>query len=92
MEPNWVKVEKDLLLEINPTNQDIVQENVLLLLNYSLLYLDFNNACRKDYSSRVEKCVVYLVVIYQGSYQSRYSMELIHMVAYMKRIWKDDLK
>ncbi len=33
LEPNWVKVKKDLLLEINPTNRDIVRENALLLLN-----------------------------------------------------------
>ncbi len=48
LEPNWVKVEKDLLLKISPTNRDIVQKNALLLLNNGLLYLDFNNVCRKS--------------------------------------------
>ncbi len=91
-EPNWVKVEKDLLSEISPTNRDIVRENALLLLNYGLLYLDFNDACRKGNSDRVEKCIACLAVIYQVSHQYRYSIELIHMVACMKRIWKDDLK
>ncbi len=84
LEPNWIKVEKDLLLEISPTNQDIVQENVLLLLNYGLLYLDFNDICRKGYNGRVEKYIAYLAMIYQGSHQTRYSMEYIHMVTCMK--------
>ena len=91
-ETNWVKIEKDLLSEISPTNRDVVRENALLLLNYGLLYLDFNDACRKGYSGRVEKCIACLAVIYQGSHQTKYSMKLIHMVACMKRIWKDDLK
>lgn len=91
-EPNWVKIEKDLLSEISPTNRDVVRENALLLLNYGLLYLDFNDACCKGYSGRVEKCIACLAVIYQGSHQTKYSMKLIHMVACMKRIWKDDLK
>ena len=64
LKPNWVKIEKNLLSEISPTNQDVVQENALLLLNYGLLYLDFNDECRKSYSGRVEKCIAYLTVIY----------------------------
>ncbi len=91
-ELNWVKIEKDLLSEFSIANQDIARKNALLLLNYGLLYLDFNNAYRKGYSSWLEKCIVCMAVIYQGSHQTKYSMELIHMVACMKRIWKDDLK
>ena len=49
-EPNRVKIEKDLLLEIGTTNRDVVRENALLLLNYGLLYLDFHDACRKGYN------------------------------------------
>ncbi len=63
-EPNWVKVEKNLLSEISLTNRDIVRENALLLLNYVLLYLDFNDVCSKGYSGWVEKCIVCLAVIY----------------------------
>lgn len=48
--PNWVKIEKDLLLEIGTINRDVVQENTLLLLNYGLLYLDFYNVYCKSYS------------------------------------------
>ncbi len=62
--PNWVKIEKDLLSEISVTNRDIVRENALLLLNYGLLYLDFNDACRKGYSGRLEKCIACMAVIY----------------------------
>lgn len=91
-EPNWVKIEKNLLLEISPTNKDIIQENALLLLNYGLLYLNFNNAYRKSYNGRVEKCITCLTVIYQGSHQTKYSIELIYIVACMKQIWKNDLK
>lgn len=62
-ESNQIKVEKDLLLRISLTNQDIVQENALLLLNYSLLYINFNNTCRKGYSGRVEKYIVCWTII-----------------------------
>ncbi|WP_375449214.1 hypothetical protein [uncultured Nostoc sp.] len=68
LEPNWVKIEKDLLSEFSIANRDIARENALLLLNYGLLYLDFNNICRKSYSGRLEKCIACMVVIYQGSY------------------------
>lgn len=82
--------EPNKLSEIRTTNQDVVRNNVLWLLNYSLLYLDFNDICHKDYSSRVEKCIVHLVLIYQDFHQTRYSMKLIHIVAYMKWILKND--
>ena len=65
---------------------------MLLLLNYGLLYLDFNNACCKGYSSRLITYIACMIVIYQGLHETKYSMELLHMVACMKRIWKDDLK
>ena len=64
----------------------------MLLLNYGLLYLDFNDACRKDYSGLVEKCIAYLAMIYQVFYQTKYIMELVYMVVYMKQIWKNNLK
>lgn len=49
--PNQFKIEKYLLLEINPINENIVQENMLLLLNYDLLYLNFNDICCKNYNN-----------------------------------------
>ena len=67
-EPNWVKIEKDLLLEFSITNQNIAQENALLLLNHSLLYFDFNDINRKGYSGRMEKCIACMAVIYQDSH------------------------
>lgn len=86
MEPNWVKVQKDLLSKISPTNRDIVQENAVLLLNNGLLYVDFNDICRKDYKNQVEKCILCLAMIYQSFYPISYSMKLIHILPYMKRI------
>lgn len=83
---NQIEIVKDFLLEIRTTNRDIIWENILLLLNYSLLHVNFNDLCRKNYNGQVKKCIVYLVMIYQGFYQIRYSMELIYIVAYMKRI------
>ena len=90
--PNWVKIEKDFLSEFSIVNQDIARENALLLLNYGLLYLNFNDAWCKGYSGQLEKCIACMAVIYQGSHQIKYSIELIYMVAYIKRIWKDNLK
>lgn len=86
MELNWVKVQKDLLSKISPTNQDMVQENALLFLNYGLLYVDFNDTYHKNYNNQVEKCIVCLAMIYQGFYQTSYSMELIYILPCMKRI------
>lgn len=70
----------------------MVQENALLLLSYRLLYLDFIDACQKSYSGQVEKCIACLAVIYQDSNYKNYSTELLHMVAYLKKLWKRDLK
>ena len=44
-EPNWLVIKKILLAETAPKNRAIVRENALLLLSYSLLYLDFADAC-----------------------------------------------
>lgn len=61
---------------------------MLLLLNYSLLYLDFNNACCKDYNGRVEKCIVYLAIIYQGFYQ----IEIWYKIDIYNNMYKTDLE
>lgn len=61
---NLIKIEKNLLLKIRTTNWDIVQENILMILNYTLLYLNFNNTCCKGYNKQVEKCIARLAIIY----------------------------
>ena len=48
--PNWVDIEHKLKELLKFEYQDAICENLLLLLSYSLLYLDFDNACHKDYS------------------------------------------
>ena len=85
-------VEKNLLAETAPKNCDIIQKKVLLLLSYGLLYFDLVDKYRKSYSGHVEKCILYLAVIYQSSNNTKYTIEMMHIVAYFKKLWKANLK
>lgn len=85
-------MEKQLVSDFSWKHRNVVRENALLLLSYKLLYLDFVNACQKDYSGQVKKCIAYLAVIYQDSNYKNYGAELLHMVAYLKKLWKRDLR
>lgn len=91
-EPKWNAIEKELLLDFSRKHRNVVRENALLLLSSGLLYLDFVDACRKGYSGRVEKCIACLAIIYQDSNAKNYSTELLHLVACLKKLWKQDLR
>ncbi len=85
-EPYWAVVKKRLVAETAPKNRDIIRKNTLLFLSYGLLYLDLADACRKSYSGYVEKCISYLVVIYQSSNNTKYAIEITYMVACFKKL------
>lgn len=50
IEPNWINIKCKLKYLPKFEYQDAIYENLLLLLLYGLLYLDFDNICYKDYS------------------------------------------
>lgn len=52
----------------------------------------FNNIYYKGYNGQIKKYIAYLIIIYQGFYQTKYSTKLIHMMVYMKWFWKSNLK
>ncbi len=89
---NWTTVEKGFFEEIGPKTRNIVQENVLLLLSYDLLYFDFTNVCQKGYFGYVEKCISCFAVIYQSSSNTKYATEMMHIIVCFKKLWKSDLK
>ena len=70
----------------------IIWENVLSLLSCGLLYFNFADVYQKGYFSRVEKCILYCVVIYQSLSNTRYATEMMHMVACFKILLKSNLK
>lgn len=45
-EPDWIKIQKELVLELAPKYRDVVRGNALPMLSYGLLYLDIADACR----------------------------------------------
>lgn len=70
----------------------MVQENTLLLLSCRLVYLSFIDICHKSYSNCVEKYIIYFAVIYQDSSYKIYNTKLLHIIVYLKKLWKKDFK
>ncbi len=62
------------------------------MLNLSILYLDFIGTCRGGFSAQVKKCVQYFAVVFQNSPLKNYTGETMHIVAYLKKIWKPEFR
>ena len=52
-----------------------------MLICERITYLDFIIACQSGFSGRVEKCIEYFAIFYQGSILTNYAGETIHLVA-----------
>lgn len=66
-QPNWVNRRVKLMENIFKGLQDLVRENALLLASCGLLYLDFADACRAEYSSRLEIYIQSFALMLQGT-------------------------
>lgn len=91
-EPNWDEVETKLSAELTSRSRNIHRENALIIISCGLLYLDFRDACRKGYSGRIEKCIEMFAILFQGTNFKNYAAEMIHLIACLKHIWKDDFR
>ena len=60
---NWANIERKLKESLKFEYWDTICENSLLLLLYGLLYLDFDDACHKNYSSQIEQCLQVLAIL-----------------------------
>lgn len=84
--PNWEDIKRKLkeLLKFEYCNA--ICKNSLLLLSYNLLYLDFDDACHKNYSNQIEQCLQVLVILIQDTRKSNYASELIHLIVCLNKI------
>ena len=85
-EPNWADIERKLKESLKFEYQNAIYENLLLLLSYILLYLDFDDACHKSYSGQIEQCLQVLALLIQDTRKFNYVSKLIHLVACLKKI------
>ncbi len=90
--PKWGKIERDIKAKIVFSKRDKTRKNALLLICEGIAYLDFINACQSGFSGRVEKCVQYFAILYQGSSLTNYAAETIQMVAYFKRLRNENFR
>lgn len=88
--PNWDEVETKLSAEITSRSRDIHRENALIIISCRLLYLDFQDACRKGYSRHIEKCIEMFAILFQRTNFKNYAAKIIHLIACLKHIWKDN--
>lgn len=88
--PKWDKIEREITEQVVLLSRNKTRENALLLLHEGLTYLEFVDACRGGFSGRVQKCLEYMAIIYQGSSTKNYAPETIHFVACFKRLWKEE--
>lgn len=90
--PNWGDIKRKLkeLLKFEYCNA--IRKNSLLLLLYNLLYLDFDDACHKNYSNQIEQSLLVLIILIQDTRKSNYVGELIHLIACLNKIWGPKIK
>lgn len=84
--PKWNKIEREITTEVGFCKCDKTTKNALLLIREGVAYLDFISAYRSGFSERVEKCIEYFAILYQGSTLTNYAGETIHLVACLKRL------
>ena len=58
----------------------------MLLLSYRILYLNFDDACHKDYSRGIEQYLQVQVILIQGTRKPNYMGKLILLVICLKKI------
>ena len=89
---NWKKKQANRVEKALAKRRDIIYKNALILLNIGLLYLDFADACREEYSARIEKCIRCFAVVFLGSYAKNYAGEMLHLTACLKKLWNPEFK
>ena len=57
--------------------RDLSYENVLLFLQYSMVYQDFYVVLRGGDSGRLEKSLEIFTILFEGEEKSYYALELI---------------
>ncbi len=90
--PRWDKIEREIIAEAVRERRDKTGKNTLLLIREGIAYLDFISACRSGFNGRVEKCVEYFAILYQGLSLKNYAGETMHMVACFRRLWNEEFR
>lgn len=73
---------------MNSQHREVISENALLVLSIAFLHLDFVDDCGNGLSSHIEQLIHCLTIILQVTGNVNYANEIIHMLAYLKRLWK----
>lgn len=72
--------------EIIPDIYNIIKEHSLLLINIGLLYLNFVDSYQKTYFSQVKQYSLYIFIIYQSSINTKYIINMMHIITYFKKL------
>lgn len=91
-EPEWDVLEVKLSNDLTSRSRNIQRQNALVIVSCGLLYLNFWDACRKEYSGRIEKCIECFAVLFQDTSYITYGSKIIHLVACLKHLWKEDFR
>ena len=67
--------------------RDIVHENAVLLLQHGSVYRDFCEALKSADTGRVNHCLNFFAIWFQGSRKSKYALETMHLVACLNHLW-----
>ena len=67
--------------------RDIVHENAVLLLQHGSMYRDFCEAIKSADTGRVNHCLNFFAIWFQGSRKSKYALETMHLVACLNHLW-----
>ena len=85
-ESDWDEIKKDIKIQIDTFDCNIVRENSLIITSIGLLYLNFANICYTNYSERIEQCIDYYAIIFQSTKSSKYSCKIMDIVVYFKKL------
>ena len=73
-------------------NRDLLHENTILFLQHGLMYREFSNAIDSGDPGVIEHCLSYFTVWLQSTKKFNYSIESVHIVACLRKLWSPDAR
>ena len=74
------------------SERDLPYENAILMVQHGILYREFGDAMKVGDSGRVEQCLLYFNLFFQGTAQHNYKFEMMNLVTSLRYTWSQGLK
>ena len=74
------------------TSRDTVFENAILLFQHGIIYREFSQAMKDGDTGRVEECLLFINIIFQGTKLHNYKFEFLNLLTSLRHRWSEGLR